>query len=106
MAIRFACPLCNTRITAPEPAAGRKAKCLRCSTVVTVPVQAGQPLNDPLPSPNSHLGVRGLGLISNGVEADMASTADGTDEIRFTCPVCGDSYGISPELSEKAIRCR
>jgi len=37
MTVRFACPHCRRRLTAPEAARGRKARCLGCGQPVEVP---------------------------------------------------------------------
>ena len=38
--IRFACPTCQKVHKAPENAAGRKVRCLRCSQTIIIPVPA------------------------------------------------------------------
>src|SRR5688572_20236535 len=47
--ITVVCPNCSARMTAPEYAAGRQAKCLKCGCAVVVP----QPLKDVLPGHDS-----------------------------------------------------
>lgn len=37
MSIKFACPACYTVLSAPESAAGKKAKCKKCEKVVSIP---------------------------------------------------------------------
>ena len=43
MPIAVACPACGAKITAPDAAAGRRAKCPRCQGPVTVPAPAADP---------------------------------------------------------------
>lgn len=41
--IRFHCSSCDSAINAPDPMAGKRAKCPNCSTIVTVPGLAASP---------------------------------------------------------------
>jgi len=40
MSIKFACPACYTALSAPESAAGKKAKCKKCEKLVSIPEPA------------------------------------------------------------------
>lgn len=37
MALEFSCPHCNSKLRTPEEARGRKAKCPKCGSIVTIP---------------------------------------------------------------------
>ncbi len=56
MAIKFTCPHCQTSMTVPDEAAGKRGKCGKCKNAVTVPGPNGtvaKPTAAPVPVPAS-----------------------------------------------------
>lgn len=118
-----ACPSCQKKIKAPDSAAGKKAKCPSCGTVMVLPapVQDAEPINRQAPPPNDPLSAPAGGGISSLLdEADemysvqnkpAPSSADPfggqapspvTDSgvPRRPCPACGEMIIMS------ALKCR
>ena len=40
--IRFQCYVCNQELQVAAEKAGRKAKCIQCNTILTIPMAAGE----------------------------------------------------------------
>ncbi len=51
MTIRFQCPDCDRALSVKDEAAGKKARCPKCSRLVEVPRPAGEPPAEPAPPP-------------------------------------------------------
>jgi TM2 domain-containing membrane protein YozV len=49
MPIIVTCPSCSTTLKAPDAAAGKKVKCPKCTSPITVPAPAPAPVADPEP---------------------------------------------------------
>lgn len=84
MSIKFDCPACGKRLTAPDGTTGKKAKCPGCQMSVTVPEPQGEVLEAEE--------VVGGGLTENDWEAtsdeSLTSSTEAGDEI--PCPMCGE----------------
>jgi hypothetical protein len=94
MSIKFDCPACGKRLTAPDGTTGKKAKCPGCQMSVTVP----EPQADVLEAEE----VFGKGLSQEDWEASseesLPAQRDGGDEI--PCPMCGEP------IKSTARKCR
>lgn len=60
MAIRFSCPACSQSASAPDSAAGKKARCPYCQAVVTVPAASLPPPPAPEANCNSRPAARAI----------------------------------------------
>jgi predicted RNA-binding Zn-ribbon protein involved in translation (DUF1610 family) len=84
MSIKFDCPACGKRLTAPDGTTGKKAKCPGCQMSVTVPEPQGEVLEAEE--------VIGKGLAEDDWEAapeeSLSSRQDSGDKI--PCPMCGE----------------
>jgi len=94
MSIKFDCPACGKRLTAPDGTSGKKAKCPGCQMSVTVPDSQ----SDVLEAEE----VLGGGLAEDDWEAPpedaLPSRRAAGDEI--PCPMCGE------QIKSTARRCR
>jgi ribosomal protein L40E len=75
MSIPVTCPSCVSKFTAPDHAAGRKAKCPKCSGSLDIPGPTNQtPAPPPIP-------------LDQETQASVASPTPKLD----ACPSCGSS---------------
>lgn len=93
MSIEFACTACGRRIKAPEELAGKKARCPQCQAVVEVPPQV---LEAELAPPAAITAAPTDG----GLVPEPMGGADGGDEARRPCPMCGEL------IVATAVKCR
>ena len=90
MAIEFACPECQHRLTAPDSAGGKKAKCPSCGAVASIPIApkpvAAEPkaLNElvsPKPPKAAPQGPRLLDLSELIEDADSSGIGKGKEAV-------------------------
>ncbi len=81
MSISFDCPACGKKTKAPDEMAGKRARCPLCKEVIQVPEPAYEFEEAPQTS-------------------DKAADAEGGDEGRKPCPMCGEM------IREEAVKCR
>jgi len=86
MAIEFRCPSCNSLFRLKDELAGRRAKCPKCKTSVTIPSAAPEPAS-PVAAPS---------------EKPVASSS--AEPIAFKCE-CGASLRVKAELAGKQVTC-
>ncbi|MGO8749844.1 MAG: hypothetical protein ACLQNE_28195 [Thermoguttaceae bacterium] len=99
MAISIICPSCQKKLSAPDSAAGKKAKCPACGTIVVVPqiVQDAEEIGaTEVPSSGPAAAQPTAGL-PNWLDEMMppatpapAQTADDGGQPRRPCPECGE----------------
>jgi DNA-directed RNA polymerase subunit RPC12/RpoP len=73
--IRFACQNCGQRIKAPEEYAGKRVRCPKCKSPVTIPGTAEK------------------------------EDSKGQQVIKFHCPICNQKIGAPAEYAGKRVRC-
>lgn len=93
MSIKFDCPACGKRLTAPDGTSGKTAKCPGCQMSVTVPkpqapVLEAEEVSDGLPEDDWEA----------GAAESLPSSRDAGDQI--PCPMCGES------INSAARKCR
>ena len=93
MSIKFVCPACGKRLTAPDGTSGKTAKCPGCQMSVTVPkpqapVLEAEEVSDGLPEDDWEA----------GAAESLPSSRDAGDQI--PCPMCGES------INSAARKCR
>lgn len=124
MPITVACPSCGKTLTAPDNAAGKKAKCPSCGSLMMLPqpVRDAEPFSqDPFAGPPAGGGAAsppagGIGELLD--EADQMYSVQGMpagpkpsshvslpgaaegDVVRRPCPACGEMIVLS------ALKCR
>ena len=111
MPITVFCPNCGKKLKAPDTAAGRKAKCPQCQTVLTLPA-AGEVSNEVLDAEPVQGGM-GLPPQQSGPETYPTNESDeipmaeqapaapqSTEQPRRPCPMCGEMIPIN------AVQCR
>lgn len=84
MSIKFACPACSTVLSAPESAAGKKAKCKKCDKLVNIPEPAPiantllpEPQTSPIPTDVGTVdlgGIRTTMIVSGVLNLMVAGT--------------------------------
>ena len=97
------CPSCNKTLSAPDNAAGKKAKCPTCGTVMIVPEvvhdaeEFGTTGPEPAPS-ESNPPDEMLGAASS--PSPFSAPAPGQEPARRPCPMCGE------QIIATAAKCR
>jgi hypothetical protein len=112
MPISVFCPKCGKKLKAPDTAAGKKAKCPQCQTVLTLPA-AGTVQDEVLDAeaitpPGADLGGGQTYDMADGGEVPMAPPplpagapgAGGGEQPRRPCPMCGEMIPVN------AVQCR
>ena len=112
MAIKVECPACGKRLSAPDSAAGKRAKCPTCGAVVVVPepvydaeeVSEDQGLEEkPAPLPPSGVGdlldeadeyALAPTLPPPAAPRPAARTPSGAGDGRRPCPMCGEMIPV------------
>lgn len=83
MPIPFACSSCNAKITAPDVAAGRKAHCPKCRTILVVPTpQTADESDDDIAARSAALTTKGTDTARNG----QSQTWDSPPEMSSQSP--------------------
>lgn len=128
MPISMKCPQCGKKLNAPDSAAGKRARCPHCKTIVTLPVPSAPPPDELLDAepmqeaPQDEYGIAGDAgggappppppLGDDFGEYDMAPTPPPTQAPsggggggetttpRRPCPMCGEMIPVS------AVQCR
>jgi predicted RNA-binding Zn-ribbon protein involved in translation (DUF1610 family) len=116
MSIKMSCPSCGKTLSAPDSAAGKKAKCPSCSQIMIVPAAAqqsgdfGAPPPQPAPAPSGPPPTAGgeswLDELDGAIASSGASAAAGAaapepgGEARRPCPECGEMIVVG------AAKCR
>jgi phage FluMu protein Com len=122
MAISIHCPQCGKKLNAPDSAAGKRARCPQCKTIVTLPVpspdevldaealdapppigvQASPPRGYPPPPPLPMQDDFGDIPLANEVPLGAAPAAAPveTGPPRRPCPMCGEMIPVA------AVQCR
>ena len=116
MAIRFACPACETAYTVNDRDAGKKADCKKCGQRLQVPspprlkTVLGEVLPDALSTrpPAGHARPAMGRLEPAGPGALPASPVPGPGggPIRFACPGCGTDYVVNRASAGRSMDCR
>jgi hypothetical protein len=108
MAISVFCPKCGKKLKAPDTAAGKKARCPQCQTVLTLPAansqqdevldaEPTQPMG--MDQPNQYQ-VEDTGEIPMSEPPPAATPGGGGDQPRRPCPMCGEMIPVN------AVQCR
>lgn len=97
MPIEFKCDSCGMRIKAPDNLAGKKARCPKCQTTLSVPQAGAPPAAQPMPAapappPAAPPPVPSFNFNEPDPEQDP--------EARRPCPTCGEQILVA------AIKCR
>jgi hypothetical protein len=127
MPISMQCPTCGKKLNAPDSAAGKRARCPQCKTIVTLPSPGGAPAEEvleaepvqapapadpdalgfgdepaaPAPPPLPSGGFGDSGDIPLAPDAaPPPAGAPGGDQPRRPCPMCGEMIPVS------AVQCR
>ena len=108
MPIKMNCPSCNTLLSAPETAAGKRAKCLECGQIMIVPevVQEAEDIYAPVPGPSSPFSpppsadATGNWLDEMHGSGSRRGPLGAGDEARRPCPECGSMIPVG------AAKCR
>jgi predicted RNA-binding Zn-ribbon protein involved in translation (DUF1610 family) len=103
MPITIQCSGCGKTLTAPDTAAGKKAKCPQCGAITRLPgpetaaapVGGSDPLADALAAQASSPPTAG-----GGYDLAAPAAAPGTGEDRRPCPMCGEM------IPAQAMKCR
>jgi predicted RNA-binding Zn-ribbon protein involved in translation (DUF1610 family) len=93
MPINMNCPSCAKALTAPENAAGKKAKCPACGQIMIVPevVFAAEEFGDPGPEPVSHdYNLMGAFPGTTPWQSPADPTLPAPEPVRRPCPLCGE----------------
>ncbi len=105
MPIKMNCPSCGKTLTAPDTAAGKKAKCPACAAMMTVPTgvfdaeEIGPGSPEPAPSPPEFNIMDDIqGTAPSQSPADPAIS--GQEPARRPCPMCGE------QIIAAAAKCR
>jgi predicted RNA-binding Zn-ribbon protein involved in translation (DUF1610 family) len=108
MPINMSCPSCGKTLSAPDAAAGKKAKCPACSQVMIVPgvgtgteMSSSPPDDHPAADHASTAPAAGSGtnwLDDLGAQAPAQQGADA--DARRPCPECGEM------IATNAVKCR
>lgn len=104
MPISMRCPSCNKTLSAPDSAAGKKAKCPTCATLMVVPEvihnaePGGIPDAPPPPLPPEYNMLDDILGTGPAAEPQQGSGAGGAP--RRPCPMCGE------EIVASAAQCR
>ena len=109
MPINMNCPSCGKTLSAPETAAGKKAKCPSCGQVMIVPEVVHDaedlyaPAPEPAPGPSAPLGSESSAgspqsWLDEAQGPAAAPTAAG--QARRPCPMCGE------QIIATAAKCR
>ena len=96
MPIKMSCPSCGKTLSAPDNAAGKKAKCPGCGQIMTVPeaVVAAEDIHAPepeatfSPQPPAGDGASWLDEVQGAATPPTASGPGG--DARRPCPECGE----------------
>ena len=95
MPIKMNCPSCGKTLTAPDTAAGKKAKCPACAATMIVPAgvydaeEIGAASPEPAPPPAEYGTTDDpFGAFPPQSSADAA--APGEEPARRPCPMCGE----------------
>jgi predicted RNA-binding Zn-ribbon protein involved in translation (DUF1610 family) len=106
MPINMNCPSCNKTLSAPDTAAGKKAKCPACGQIMTVPevIQEAEEFSAPQPStpfsPQPPAGSAENWLDAMQGPAAAATPPGAGGEARRPCPECGEMIMVG------AAKCR
>ena len=84
MPISFDCPSCGKKTKAPDEMAGKRARCPLCKEIIQVPEPAYE-FEEAAPQ---------------APEKGAAKDAEGEDEGRKPCPMCGEM------IRDEAVKCR
>lgn len=105
MPLSVACPVCGTRLRAPDSSAGKRVKCPECGEVVAVPAAAPQTEEIPVAEverPSSRATIRRVAA----PETPDAESPRDQEGAPFTCPLCNATYPIADGLAGRKIKCR
>ena len=94
MPIQVTCPSCKTMFNAPDSAAGKKAKCPKCSGVIQIPtpvvdeeiLDAEEAIRTP--------------FTDDDFAVEPQATLPATNADRKPCPMCGEM------IQKNAVKCR
>ncbi len=107
MPISMNCPSCGKNLSAPDTAAGKKAKCPACGQIMVVPevVHDAEEFGSPPPQPSTPYSPQPPAGSTenwlNDVQGAAAPTAPGPGgEARRPCPECGEMIMVG------AAKCR
>lgn len=97
MPISITCPSCGKKLSAPESAAGKRAKCPKCATIVMVPNPQEPIVDEPVAENPLDPDFDDLGLPAAN---PYASPPPVDEPERRPCPACGEMIVAS------AAKCR
>ncbi len=96
MAIQLKCHACQKTLQVADSAAGKKARCPGCQSLVDIPAAASQTTNT---APASKT-VPSSAPVSNPV-----STPPSPVKVRISCQACGKLLQVSSTAAGKSVRC-
>jgi DNA-directed RNA polymerase subunit RPC12/RpoP len=110
MAVSITCPICSTKLNAPEKPAGTKLKCPKCGGRFTISPSApsGALASASKPAAAQSNGSRRQSISPEANESLVAAVQPAAilPAIQFTCSECGAHYDVEGDLAGKVIRCR